>query len=295
MCGRSKRSPRRSAFPGSGFSTPPTSGAAPRSPATRTARRGSRARWTGRSRGSAGTSRSPTCAARPASITTSPGPAMSGILTASAPGRFAAAINQAPLWRRTRKPWLRPYDLAANALRTWGIRHVPPDHLLREVFETCADFGAARRRLETTPVARPVIFTLVGCKRGECCVIERTEEGFASRDEDTSAANDWLRGNAPWEARVNAKLLLTARTKRPPPTAAPASEALAAWSTLVRAPDFRVGDPAGAQSVHPSRGRDVSGRRHASGRRLRGRAGQRAPAAGDAGSRAGNRRRGGKV
>ena len=68
-----------------------------------------------------------------------------------------------------RKPWLRPYDLAANALRTWGIRHVPPDHLLREVFETCPDFSAARRRLETTPVARPVIFTLVGCKRGECC------------------------------------------------------------------------------------------------------------------------------
>jgi hypothetical protein len=48
-------------------------------------------------------------------------PGYVGILTASAPGRFAAAINQAPLWRRTRKPWLRPYDLAANALRTWSI------------------------------------------------------------------------------------------------------------------------------------------------------------------------------
>jgi hypothetical protein len=45
-----------------------------------------------------------------------------------------------------------------NALRTWPIRFCPPDHLLREVFETCRDFGAARRRLETVPVARPVIF-----------------------------------------------------------------------------------------------------------------------------------------
>ena len=41
-------------------------------------------------------------------------PGYVGTLTAMAPGRFAAAINQAPLWRRTRKPWLRPYDLAAN-------------------------------------------------------------------------------------------------------------------------------------------------------------------------------------
>src|SRR5215831_10885455 len=32
-------------------------------------------------------------------------PGYAGALTALAPGRFAAAINQAPLWRRTRKPW----------------------------------------------------------------------------------------------------------------------------------------------------------------------------------------------
>ena len=102
-------------------------------------------------------------------------PGYAGTLTASAPGRFAAAINQAPLWRRTHRPWLRPYDLAMNAFRTWPIRFCPPDHLLREVFETCRDFGAAKRRLETVPIARPVIFTLVGCERGERCVIERTE------------------------------------------------------------------------------------------------------------------------
>src|SRR6185503_2298609 len=38
-------------------------------------------------------------------------PGYVGALTASAPGRFAAAINQAPLWRRTRHPWLRPCDI----------------------------------------------------------------------------------------------------------------------------------------------------------------------------------------
>ena len=65
------------------------------------------------------------------------------------------------------------------------IRFIPPDHLLRDVLETCGSFGEARHRLETTPVARPVIFTLAGCRRGERCVIERTEQGFESRDQDT--------------------------------------------------------------------------------------------------------------
>jgi hypothetical protein len=136
-------------------------------------------------------------------------PGYAGVLTALAPGRFAAAINQAPLWRRTRKPWLRPYDLALNALQTLPIRFCPPDHLLREVFETCRDFGEAQHRLETVPIARPVIFTLIGCEHGERCVIERTEDAFVTRTEDTSAANDWQRSALPWEARVCTTLLLT--------------------------------------------------------------------------------------
>jgi hypothetical protein len=139
-------------------------------------------------------------------------PGYVGTLTALAPGRFAAAINQAPLRRRTRKPWLRPYDIAANALRTWRIRSCPPDHLLREVFETCRDFGEAKRRLETVPTARPVIVTLIGCERGERCVIERTEEGFASRLEDTATANDWLHRAPRWEGRVNTTVLMTIST-----------------------------------------------------------------------------------
>jgi hypothetical protein len=136
-------------------------------------------------------------------------PGYVGTLSAVAPGRFAAAMNQAPLFRRTHAPWLRPVDMAANALRTWGIRHCPPDHLLREVFETCRDFGEARRRLESVPVARPAIFTLVGCGRGERCVIERTEEATATRMHDTAAANDWLEPAPAWEGRVNTAQLLT--------------------------------------------------------------------------------------
>jgi hypothetical protein len=136
-------------------------------------------------------------------------PGFVGVLTASAPGRFAACINQAPLRRRTRHPWLRPYDIALNALATARIRFIPPDHLLREVFETCGSFDEARHRLESTPVARPVIYTLAGCRRGERCVIERTEESFESRVEDTGAANDWLRRRPAWEARVSSHAMFT--------------------------------------------------------------------------------------
>ena len=136
-------------------------------------------------------------------------PGYVGTLTASAARRFAAAINQAPLWRRTRHPWLRPYDMALNALRTWRIRHVPPDHLLRDVFETCRDFGEARLRLEMTPVARPAIYTLVGCSPDERCIIERTVDGFTTRTDITAASNDWLQCQPRWEARVSANAMFT--------------------------------------------------------------------------------------
>jgi len=159
-------------------------------------------------------------------------------LTASAPGRFAAAINQAPLWRRTMNPLLRPYDLAANALSTWRVSFCPPDHLLRQVFETCRDFAEAKHRLETVPIARPVIFTLVGCAPGERCVIERTEQGYVTRVDDTAAANDWLEPAKPWEARVAAHLLFTASYEEAAARSRTRREALGSWSRGFSSADF---------------------------------------------------------
>ncbi|MGE3147075.1 MAG: hypothetical protein AB7K35_15995 [Pseudorhodoplanes sp.] len=136
-------------------------------------------------------------------------PGYVGALTAMAPGRFAASINQAPLYRRTRHPWLRPFDLAANAIGTWSLRHMPPDQLLRQVFETCRSYADARRMLETVPIARPVIFALAGCEPGENCVIERTVDDHRTRAEATVVANDWHESVEPWEGRVAAHMLLT--------------------------------------------------------------------------------------
>jgi hypothetical protein len=50
---------------------------------------------------------------------------------------------------------------------------------------------------------------LVGCAYGERCVIERTQDGFATRDYNTGSANDWLRSQPLWEARVGPEALFT--------------------------------------------------------------------------------------
>lgn len=156
-------------------------------------------------------------------------PGYVGALTAMAPGRFAIAINQAPMWRRTRHRRLRPFDLAANAIGTWRLRHMPPDHLVRQVMEQGTDFAAARAMLETTPLARPVIFTLVGTRADEACVIERTETSFATRTHDTVTANDWLEPRATWEGRVASHLFLTASPQQAAENNRNRRTAMAAW------------------------------------------------------------------
>jgi hypothetical protein len=157
-------------------------------------------------------------------------PGYVGALTAMAPGRFAACINQAPMRRRTLHRWLRPYDFAANGLKIWmRVDDMPPDQLLRQAFETCKDFSAARRMLETTPVARPVIYVLVGCAAHERCVIERTETGFVTREADTCAANDWLPARPGWEGRIGTRRFLVSSFDEATNYSRARREALAHW------------------------------------------------------------------
>lgn len=166
-------------------------------------------------------------------------PGYVGLLTGMAPGRFAIAMNSGLLWRRTRHPWLRPFDIAANAVNTWRkVRHVPPDQVLRSVFEHCRSYAEARRLLETTPIARPAIYTLAGCAPGERCVIERQEEACATRATDTSAANDWLRRCDGWEARVGGRLVLTCAYDEAAENSRARREALAAWPGSMKRDSF---------------------------------------------------------
>ena len=157
-------------------------------------------------------------------------PGYVGVLTGLAPGRFAASINQAPMRRTTHGPFLRLYDIGRNAIETFAsVRDLPPDQLLRQAFETCRSYRDARLLLETIPLARPVIFTLVGCARGERCVIERTERGGRTREYETSAANDWLLGDKAWEARVGASKLFSSTYDDAAANSRNRREALAGW------------------------------------------------------------------
>jgi len=63
--------------------------------------------------------------------------------------------------------------------------------------------------LETTPVARPVIYVLTGCAPNQRCVIERTETAFTTREDETSAANDWVPCRPGWEGPIGTRRFLT--------------------------------------------------------------------------------------
>jgi hypothetical protein len=115
---------------------------------------------------------------------------------------------------------------------------MPPDQILRHAFEVCGDFAAARRLLETTPVARPAIYTLVGASARERCVIERTETGFVSRDDDTCAANDWVPCRPGWEGRIGMRRFLRSSFADAAGYSRARRESLAAWNGSLAASRF---------------------------------------------------------
>ncbi|MCB1510658.1 MAG: hypothetical protein KDJ36_07120 [Hyphomicrobiaceae bacterium] len=119
-------------------------------------------------------------------------PGSVGVLTAMAPGRFAASVNQAPMRRRFSSELAMGVDGVLNVADTLiNVSDPPCMHVLRQVFETAANFAEARTMLERTPLSNPTIFTLVGLKPDETCVIERERRQFVTRNGIASAANDW--------------------------------------------------------------------------------------------------------
>jgi len=100
-------------------------------------------------------------------------PGFVGVTTALAPGRFAGALNQAPMAPHGVG---RIGDWLINRWGIWFKGQIPPALLLRRAFEECADFAAAVRLLSETPICLPAIFTLAGIDRADGVVIERLEK-----------------------------------------------------------------------------------------------------------------------
>jgi len=116
-------------------------------------------------------------------------PGFVGVATALAPGRFAAALNQPPLPRRTPS---RHLDWLLSRPAVWRSRALPPVHLLRLAFDTCRDYAAARTLLTETPLCMPAFFILAGTRPGEGCVIERHRDDARVHAAPAAIANHWL-------------------------------------------------------------------------------------------------------
>lgn len=115
-------------------------------------------------------------------------PGYTGVLTGMAPGRFSAALNQAPMRKAV---GFYALDWAVSRRRVWSMPHPTPAHLLRSVFEEAADFAEARERLTRAPISTPAIFSLAGLRPTETIVIERTETDARVHVGPNVAANHW--------------------------------------------------------------------------------------------------------
>lgn len=125
-------------------------------------------------------------------------PGFVGVATAMAPGRFSAAINQPPFRRWTRSCWV---DWGINRARLLKGRALPPTHLLREIFDSCATYDEAKERLIETPLAIPAFLTLSGTSPDQACLIEREENAATVHENPTACGNHWMARNVPGHFR----------------------------------------------------------------------------------------------
>ncbi len=125
-------------------------------------------------------------------------PGYAGVVTAMAPGRFSAAINQAPRIAEVGVRW------ADEAVARWRMLRrdsgLPATHLLRRVFEEAVDYEAALAMLTDgrIAIAMPAIFAVAGTGHGEAAVVEaigrqrRLHRAQADAGYIIGVANSWL-------------------------------------------------------------------------------------------------------
>lgn len=115
-------------------------------------------------------------------------PGYTGVLQVMAPGRFSAALNQAPMRMASGLYYL---DWASGRRRVWSSRHTTPAHLLRDVAEKAQTFAEAKAMLTKTAISTPGIYSLAGVNPSELAIIERLEGDARARDGSHVAANHW--------------------------------------------------------------------------------------------------------
>lgn len=126
-------------------------------------------------------------------------PGFSGVITGMAPGRFALAINQAPM--RLKRGWPVSAGWLWDRVQVGRSRFLPPAHLARRVFETCKDYESAMAMIRETPIALPALYSLAGAGPGEGCVIEHLGTEARVHAGPEAVANDWLSEDLPGRLR----------------------------------------------------------------------------------------------
>lgn len=116
-------------------------------------------------------------------------PGFVGVTTALAPGRFAGALNQAPMAMHRAG---RIGNWLINRWNIWRNGRMPPTLLLRQAFDHCASFDEAVRLLSDTPICLPAIFTLAGLDGSQGVVIERLETKAFLHPAPVCITNHWL-------------------------------------------------------------------------------------------------------
>ncbi len=126
-------------------------------------------------------------------------PGFIGVIQGLATGRFAIAINQAPV-----------HDFGVGLAGGWILSRIrmhkstdmPATILLRKVFEECADYKAAVKMLTETPLCVPAIFVVTGTKAGEQAIVERECRQAVIHQNAAAlcAGNHWL--NDQWKGLV---------------------------------------------------------------------------------------------
>lgn len=115
-------------------------------------------------------------------------PGFAAVLQAMAPGRFSAALNQAPM---ICPAGVLPLDWLVARARVWRTQALTPLYLLRQVFEQARSYEEAVQMLRLTPIASPAIFTVAGLRPDETCIIERRERTAAVHIGSGQAANHY--------------------------------------------------------------------------------------------------------
>lgn len=138
-------------------------------------------------------------------------PGFTGVLQALAPGRFAIALNQAPLLLHGPQA-LWPLSWVQERRVTAASTAPSPLHVVRMVCEQARDYAEAREMLERTDIAVPATYTLVGLHEGERVVVERDRTSSYIDPDAYTAANAWgrkdVRGSPRHVANVERKAQL---------------------------------------------------------------------------------------